>query len=122
MYSAQEITNAVKSVTKGFRPTTDSISLDVSDATDIDVLLTYALTARSLDEASAAVERVLELDPENEVANAGFTWFLGVRDSAERLDESNEDESENKSEEDAPTAKAVEAIEDSAEELSLIHI
>ena len=116
MYSAQEITNAVKSVTKGFRPTTDSISLDVSDATDIDVLLTYALTARSLDEASAAVERVLELDPENEVANAGFTWFLGVRDSAERLDESNEDESENKSEEDAPTAKAVEAIEDSSEE------
>ena len=85
MYSAQEIKNAVKSVTKGFRPSTDSISLDVSDATDVDVLLTYALTARSLDEASAAVEPVLELDPENEVANAGFTWFLGVRDSAERL-------------------------------------
>ena len=115
MYSAQEIKNAVKSVTKGFRPSTDSISLDVSDATDVDVLLTYALTARSLDEASAAVERVLELDPENEVANAGFTWFLGVRDSAERLDESsNEDESE----EEAPTAETVEASEGSSEQES----
>ena len=109
MYSAQEISTAVKSVAKGSRPTVDSISLDVSEVTDIDVLFTYSLTARSLDEASAAVERVLELDPENEVANAGFTWFLGVRDSADRLEQAAGTEPcENESEEDEPSTTAVE--------------
>ena len=107
MYSAQEISTAVKSVVKGLRPTADSVSLDVSEVTDVDVLLTYALTAHSLDEASAAVERVLEIEPENEVANAGFTWFLGVRDSADRLEQAE---------------VAVESSENASEELSLIHI
>ena len=114
MYSAQEISTAVKSVANGFRPIADSISLDVSEVTEIDVLLTYALTARSLDEASAAVERVLELDSENEVANAAFTWFLGVRDSAERLEQAKDTEPcENESKE----APAATADESPAEEL-----
>ena len=115
MYSAQEISTAVKSVANGFRPIAESISLDVSEVTEIDVLLTYALTTRSLDEASAAVERVLELDSENEVANAAFTWFLGVRDSAERLEQADADADaepgENESEE-APAATADETPEE----------
>ena len=113
MYSAQEISTAVKSVANGFRPIAESISLDVSEVTEIDVLLTYALTTRSLDEASAAVERVLELDAENEVANAAFTWFLGVRDSAERLEQADADAEpgENESEE-APAATADETPEE----------
>ena len=113
MYSVQEISTAVKSVAKGFRPAADSISLDVSEATEIDVLLTYALAARSLDEASAAVERVLELDSENEVANAAFTWFLGVRDSAERLElaEADTEPGEDKSEQ-ALAATANESSEE----------
>ena len=113
MYSVQEISTAVKSVAKGFRPAADSISLDVSEATEIDVLLTYALATRSLDEASAAVERVLELDSENEVANAAFTWFLGVRDSAERLElaEADTEPGEDKSEQ-ALAATANESSEE----------
>ena len=88
MFPAQDLSTAVKSVINGFRPVANSISLNVSDTTDIDVLITYALSARSLDEASAALERILQLEPGNEIANAGFTWLLGVRDSAEQIESS----------------------------------
>ena len=93
MNSAQNLSTAVKSVVNGFRPISDSVSLDTSSTSDVDTLLTFALTARSLDQASSALERVLELDADNEVANAGFTWLLGVRDAAERLEQSIELES-----------------------------
>ena len=114
MYSAQDLSTAVKSVVNGFRPVSDSVSLDIGKASDVDTLLTYALSASSLDLASEAFERILELDSDNEVANAGFTWLLGVRDAAERLEQVIEVESASSDEsgEDAQVDDVAQAASD----------
>ena len=102
----QDLSAAVKSIVNGSRPVGDSISLDISSVSDVDTLLTYALTTRSLDQAASAFERVLELDSDNEVANAGFTWLLGVRDAAERLEQAGVSEAGDESNEDAQAEDA----------------
>ena len=87
MYSAQDLLTAANSVVNGFRPNSDSVTLDVNEVSDVDALMTFALSARSLDEALFALERVLEIDSDNKIASSGLNWLSGVRAAAGRLEQ-----------------------------------
>ena len=95
-----------------------------SESESIDTWLMYAWTADAPDGAQLAIERAIQMDPENPLAIAGKTWIDGVQALAERqVRERDQWDAEQLALEGAAEALADEdGMCEEHEELSLIHI